>query len=150
VITLSGIFRDLLPLQTRMLAEAALLAASADEPADMNFVRKHTLAYQAEHGCDLETAALRVFSNAEGAYGSNVNLLVDNSRWEDEGELADTYTVAQVLRLRRRRQGRSAVRAARQHARRRADWPTRTSIPSKWVSPPWISTSTPSAVSAAP
>jgi magnesium chelatase subunit H len=92
IITLSGIFRDLLPLQTRMLAEAAYLAAEADEPADLNFVRKHALAYQAEHGCDLETAALRVFSNAEGAYGSNVNLLVDNSRWEDEGELADTYT----------------------------------------------------------
>ena len=92
IITLSGIFRDLLPLQTRMLAEAAYLAAEADEAADMNFIRKHALAYQAEHGCDLETAALRVFSNAEGAYGSNVNLLVDNSRWEDEGELADTYT----------------------------------------------------------
>jgi magnesium chelatase subunit H len=92
IITLSGIFRDLLPLQTRMLAEAAYLAATADEPEDMNFVRKHALAYQAEHDCDLETASLRVFSNAEGAYGSNVNLLVDNSRWEDEGELADTYT----------------------------------------------------------
>jgi magnesium chelatase subunit H len=32
VMTLSGIFRDLLPLQTRMLAEAAFKAASADEP----------------------------------------------------------------------------------------------------------------------
>ena len=32
VITLSGIFRDLMPLQTRLLAEAALLAASAEEP----------------------------------------------------------------------------------------------------------------------
>lgn len=92
VITLSGIFRDLLPLQTRMLAEATYLAAAADEPAELNFVRKHTLAHQAEHGVDLETAALRVFSNAEGAYGSNVNLLIDNSRWDDEGELADTYT----------------------------------------------------------
>jgi magnesium chelatase subunit H len=92
VITLSGIFRDLLPLQTRMLAEATYLAAAADEPADMNYVRKHALAHQAENGCDLETAALRVFSNAEGAYGSNVNLLIDNSRWDDEGELADTYT----------------------------------------------------------
>ena len=74
-----------------MLAEAALLAATADEPAAMNFVRKHALAYQQEHGCDMQTAALRVFSNAEGAYGSNVNLLVDNSRWDDESELADTY-----------------------------------------------------------
>jgi len=92
VITLSGIFRDLLPLQTRMLAEATYLAAAADEPAELNFVRKHALAHQAAHGVDLETAALRVFSNAEGAYGSNVNLLIDNSRWDDEGELADTYT----------------------------------------------------------
>jgi magnesium chelatase subunit H len=92
VMTLSGIFRDLLPLQTRLLAEAAFLAASADEPEDRNFVRKHALAYQAEHGCDLETAALRVFSNADGAYGSNVNHLIDNSRWEEEDELAETYT----------------------------------------------------------
>jgi magnesium chelatase subunit H len=92
ITTLSGIFRDLLPLQTKLLAEAAWLAASADEPTEQNFVRKHALAYQAQHGCDLETAALRVFSNAEGAYGSNVNMLVDNSRWEDEDELAETYS----------------------------------------------------------
>jgi magnesium chelatase subunit H len=92
VITLSGIFRDLLPLQTKLLAEAAWLAASADEPEHANFVRKHALAYQREHGCDLETAALRVFGNAEGAYGANVNHLVDCGRWEDEDELAETYT----------------------------------------------------------
>jgi magnesium chelatase subunit H len=92
VVTLSGIFRDLLPLQTRLLAEAAFLAASADEPVELNYVRKHALAYQAAHGCDLETAALRVFSNADGAYGSNVGHLVDNGRWADEDELAETYT----------------------------------------------------------
>lgn len=92
VITLSGIFRDLLPLQVKLLAEAAFLAAQADEPADMNFVRKHALAYQAEHGGDLESAALRVFGNAEGAYGANVNLLIDNARWDDEDELAETYS----------------------------------------------------------
>jgi magnesium chelatase subunit H len=92
VITLSGVFRDLLPLQTRLLAEAAFLAASAEEPLEMNFVRKHALAYQATHGGDLETAALRVFGNAEGAYGSNVNSLIDSSRWDDADELAETYT----------------------------------------------------------
>ena len=42
-------------------------------------------------GVDLETAALRVFSNAEGAYGSNVNQLVDSSSFDDEDELADAY-----------------------------------------------------------
>ena len=92
VITLSGIFRDLLPLQVKLLAEAAFLAASADEPVEMNFVRKHVLAYMAEHGGDVETAALRVFGNAEGAYGANVSLLVDNARWDSEDELAETYS----------------------------------------------------------
>ena len=92
VITLSGIFRDLLPLQIRMLAEAAWLATQADEPPELNFVRKHSLAHASEHGVDLETAALRVFGNAEGAYGANVNHMVDASCWSDEDELAETYT----------------------------------------------------------
>ncbi len=93
VITLSGIFRDLLPLQTRVLAEAAYLAASAeDEPLEMNPIRSNTLAYQEQHGCDFETAALRVFSNADGAYGSNVGSMIDQGAWEDEDELADSYT----------------------------------------------------------
>lgn len=91
IMTLSGIFRDLLPLQTRMLAEAAFKAATADEPLDQNFVRAHALAYANEMGCDIETAALRVFSNAEGAYGSNVNSLVDSSAFDGEDELADAY-----------------------------------------------------------
>jgi magnesium chelatase subunit H len=92
LVTLSGIFRDLLPMQTQLLAEASWLAAIADEDIEQNFVRKHVLAYQEEHGCDIEHAALRVFSNAEGAYGSNVNLMLDSGRWEDEEELADCYT----------------------------------------------------------
>lgn len=93
VITLSGIFRDLLPLQTRVLAEATYLAASAEEePLEMNPIRRNTLAYQEKHGCDFETAALRVFSNADGAYGSNVGSMIDQGAWEDEDEIADTYT----------------------------------------------------------
>jgi magnesium chelatase subunit H len=92
LVTLSGIFRDLLPLQTKLLAEACYLAAGADEPLEQNYIRKHALAYQQAHGGDLETAALRVFSNADGAYGSNVNNLVESGRWNEESELAETYT----------------------------------------------------------
>ena len=91
VMTLSGIFRDLLPLQTRLLAEAAWLAASADEPVEANAVRAHALAQVEATGCTLAEASLRVFSNAEGAYGSNVNGLIDSGAWDDEGELADAY-----------------------------------------------------------
>ena len=90
VVTLSGIFRDLLPLQVKLIAEAAYAAATADEPAEMNYVRKHMLAEMAA-GADMETAALRVFSNAEGAYGANVNHLVESGLWEGEDELADQF-----------------------------------------------------------
>ena len=92
VMTLSGIFRDLLPLQIRLLAEAAFLAATADEPLAMNPILANTLSTQAADGCDLETAALRVFSNAEGTYGSNVNMLIDSGAWEEENELGTTFT----------------------------------------------------------
>ncbi len=92
LITVSGIFRDLLPLQMRLLAEAALLAAEADEPLEQNFVRKHALEYQRTQNCDLQTAALRVFGNADGTYGANVGNLIDSGRWDKEEEIAETYT----------------------------------------------------------
>jgi magnesium chelatase subunit H len=91
VVTMSGIFRDLLPLQTRMIADATWLATIAEEDPAQNFVRKHSLAHQAQHGCDLETAALRVFSNAQGAYGANVNMMIDGGTWTDPAELAEMF-----------------------------------------------------------
>ena len=91
VITLSGIFRDLLPLQTKMLADAALQCAMADEPLEMNPIRAHALEFSQAQNCSLETAALRVFSNSEGAYGSNVNQLVDSSAFKDDSDFADAY-----------------------------------------------------------
>ena len=92
VISLSGIFRDLMPLQIKLLAEAAYLAASADEPIEQNFVKKHALQYMKDHQCDLQTAALRVFGNADSAYGANVNNLIESGAWTDESELGDTYS----------------------------------------------------------
>lgn len=91
VASLSGIFRDLLPLQVKLLAEAALLCANADEPEEENFIRKHALAAIREDGVDMETASLRVFGNAEGSYGSNVNLLLETGRWDDDDQLADLF-----------------------------------------------------------
>ncbi len=92
VVTLSGIFRDLMPLQVKLLAEAAFLAASADdEPEEMNPIRRHALAFQRAHGGSLEDASLRVFGNASDAYGSNVNQMVDAGTWDQEDELADVF-----------------------------------------------------------
>ena len=67
------------------------MASQADEPLERNFIRKHTLEHQAAFDCDFESAALRVFSNADGAYGSNVNLLVDTGQWQEEDELAEQF-----------------------------------------------------------
>ena len=92
MLTVSGIFRDLLPLQVRLLADACFLAATADEPEESNYLRKHALAHQAASGCDIETAALRVFSNAEGAYGANVGMLIDAGVWSDEDEISQTFS----------------------------------------------------------
>ncbi|TCZ64496.1 magnesium chelatase subunit H [Roseicella aquatilis] len=91
VMTLSGIFRDLLPLQMKLLAEAALLAATAEEPEERNFIRRHALAHVAQHGGSIEQAALRVFCNADGTYGANVNALVGEGAWTDEDELAEAF-----------------------------------------------------------
>jgi magnesium chelatase subunit H len=91
VVTLSGIFRDLLPLQTKLLAEAALLCARADEPLELNAVRRHALAFQIANGGSLEQAALRVFGNADNAYGANVNQLLESGAWNDEDDLADAF-----------------------------------------------------------
>ncbi len=92
LITLSGIFRDLLPLQTKLLAQAALACAQSDEPDELNPIRANALKAQAELGCSMEDAALRVFSNADGAYGANVGNLVYSAEWEDGSEIADTYS----------------------------------------------------------
>jgi magnesium chelatase subunit H len=91
MMTLSGIFRDLLPLQTRLLAEAAFLAASAEEPVAQNYLRAHALAHVAAHGGDIAQAALRVFSNGDGAYGANVNVMLDSGTWSEEDELAEAF-----------------------------------------------------------
>jgi magnesium chelatase subunit H len=91
IVTLSGIFRDLLPMQTKLLAEAALFAATADEPVEKNFVRKHVLAFMAANGGTVEDAALRVFSNQEGSYGANVNNLIESGAWSNEDELGKAY-----------------------------------------------------------
>ena len=91
VINCSGVFRDLFINQMALLDRAVKMAAEADEPLEMNFVRKHALQQAEEMGVSLRQAATRVFSNASGSYASNVNLAVENSSWEEESELQEMY-----------------------------------------------------------
>ncbi|WP_250121443.1 magnesium chelatase subunit H [Chroococcidiopsis sp. CCMEE 29] len=91
VINCSGVFRDLFINQMNLLDQAVKMAAEADEPLSMNFVRKHALQQAEEMGINLRQAATRVFSNASGSYSSNINLAVENSTWESETELQEMY-----------------------------------------------------------
>jgi magnesium chelatase subunit H len=91
VVNCSGVFRDLFINQMALLDQGIKLAAEADEPLEMNFVRKHALQQAAELGLDVRQAATRVFSNASGSYSSNVNLAVENSTWDSEAELQEMF-----------------------------------------------------------
>lgn len=91
VVTVSGIFRDLLGGQMRLIDKAARLAAMADEPSEANFVRRNALAQAAALGVPLEEAATRVFANAPGSYGSHVNHLIESGSWEDDSQISDAF-----------------------------------------------------------
>ncbi|NJO84199.1 MAG: magnesium chelatase subunit H, partial [Blastochloris sp.] len=91
VMTVSGIFRDLFHHQVALLDKATRLAAAADEPDHLNFVRKHTREHAEALGVPFEEASARVFSNATGSYGANVNHLVESSTWENDDQLSDTF-----------------------------------------------------------
>ncbi len=91
VVNCSGVFRDLFINQMALLDRAVKIAAEADEPLEMNFVRKHALKQAEDMGINLRQAATRVFSNASGSYSSNINLAVENGTWENEQELQNMY-----------------------------------------------------------
>ena len=91
VVNCSGVFRDLFINQMALLDRAVKMAAEADEPLEMNFIRKHALKQAEEMGINLRQAATRVFSNASGSYSSNINLAVENGTWENEQELQNMY-----------------------------------------------------------
>ena len=91
VVNCSGVFRDLFINQMGLIDQGVKLAAEADEPLELNFVRRHALEQAKIQGSSLRDAATRVFSNASGSYSSNVNLAVENSSWEEEEELQEMY-----------------------------------------------------------
>ncbi|MEM7759696.1 MAG: cobaltochelatase subunit CobN, partial [Cyanobacteria bacterium P01_A01_bin.40] len=91
VVNCSGVFRDLFINQMNLLDRGVKMAAEADEPIEMNFVRKNALEQAEEMGINVRQAATRIFSNASGSYSSNINLAVENSSWEEEKELQDMY-----------------------------------------------------------
>jgi magnesium chelatase subunit H len=91
VMTVSGIFRDLFGATMMLLDKAVRCVAALDEPAELNPVRANIAERVEGGGCTAEEAALRVFSNAPGSYGTNVNFMVMDSQWESADALGDLF-----------------------------------------------------------
>ena len=91
VVSCSGVFRDLFINQMNLMDRGIKMAAEADEPVEMNFVRKHALEQAEELKITVREAAARVFSNSAGSYSANVGLAIENGGWEDEAQLQEQF-----------------------------------------------------------
>jgi magnesium chelatase subunit H len=107
VMTVSGIFRDLFSPTVQLLDKAVRLVAQLDEPLELNYVRKHVLQQVQQEACDVDDAAVRVFSNAPGNYGTNVNFMVMDSQWEREETLGDLFVTRKCFAYGRDSKGRA-------------------------------------------
>merc|ERR1712176_387047 len=91
VVSCSGVFRDLFSNQMNLMDRGIKMAAEADEPAEMNFVRKHAIEQAEELNVSVREAAARVFSNSAGSYSANVGLAIENGGWEGEEQLQEQF-----------------------------------------------------------
>ncbi|MGD1715106.1 magnesium chelatase subunit H [Dapis sp. BLCC M172] len=99
---LSGIFRDSFVNIIELLDDLFQRAATADEPVEQNFIRKHALVLQAQ---GVENISARLFSNPAGDFGSLVNDRVVDGNWESGDELGDTWQGRNVFSYGRQDKG---------------------------------------------
>ncbi|MDQ3685723.1 MAG: cobaltochelatase subunit CobN [Acidobacteriota bacterium] len=115
VMTVSGIFRDLFGVTMNLLDKAVRAVAELDEPAEWNYVRRNIEAQMDTDGTGFDEAALRLFSNAPGSYGTNVNFMVMDSAWESADALGELFVTRKCFAYGRDREGRTIEgREARQ------------------------------------
>ena len=107
VMTVSGIFRDLFTPTMALLDKAVRRVATLDEPLDMNYVRRNVSQKIDADGFEFDDAVTRVFSNAPGNYGTNVNFMVMQSAWENDATLGDLFVTRKCFAYTRDSKGRS-------------------------------------------
>lgn len=107
VMTVSGIFRDLFTPTMTLLDKAVRTVAQLDEPFEMNYVRRNVQEKIDAHGASIDDAVTRIFSNAPGNYGTNVNFMVMQSAWEDEKALGDLFVTRKCFAYTRDSGGRT-------------------------------------------
>jgi magnesium chelatase subunit H len=107
VMTVSGIFRDLFTPTMTLLDKAVRRVAALDEPFDLNYVRRNTVESMNAGAADFDDAVTRVFSNAPGNYGTNVNFMVLDSQWDKEDTLGDLFVTRKSFAYTRDSKGRT-------------------------------------------
>lgn len=107
VMTISGIFRDLFSPTVLLLDKAVRLVAQLDEPPEMNYLRRHVIEQVRNEACVFDDAVARVFSNAPGNYGTNVNFMVMDSQWERDQTLGDLFVTRKCFAYGRDSNGRA-------------------------------------------
>jgi magnesium chelatase subunit H len=107
VMTVSGIFRDLFSPTMTLLDKAVRRVAQLDEPPDLNYVRHNISEKMKEKGLEFDDAVTRVFSNAPGNYGTNVNFMVLDSQWDSEETLGDLFVTRKCFAYTRDSKGRT-------------------------------------------
>ncbi|HZB47301.1 MAG TPA: cobaltochelatase subunit CobN, partial [Pyrinomonadaceae bacterium] len=90
-----------------LLDKAVRCVAELDEPEELNPVRANVRERVEGDGCTFDEAALRVFSNAPGSYGTNVNFMVMDSQWESADALSDLFVTRKCFAYGRGRDGRA-------------------------------------------
>ena len=107
VMTISGIFRDLFSPTVLLLDKAVRLVAQLDEPPEMNYLRRHVMEQVRNDACPFDDAVARVFSNAPGNYGTNVNFMVMDSQWDRDETLGDLFVTRKCFAYGRDSEGRA-------------------------------------------
>jgi len=107
VMTVSGIFRDLFAPTMGLLDKAVRRVATLDEASDVNYVRQNVTQKIEVDGCGFDDAVTRVFSNAPGNYGTNVNFMVMDSQWENAAALGDLFVTRKCFAYTRDSGGRT-------------------------------------------
>ncbi|MEP6741075.1 MAG: cobaltochelatase subunit CobN [bacterium] len=107
VMTVSGIFRDLFTPTMTLLDKAVRRVATLDESFEMNYVRRNVHEKMNGNAAEFDDAVTRVFSNAPGNYGTNVNFMVLDSQWETADTLGDLFITRKCFAYTRDSKGRS-------------------------------------------
>ena len=107
VMTVSGIFRDLFAPTMALLDKAVRRVAELNEPLEVNNVRRNAMERMNEAASPFDDAVTRVFSNAPGNYGTNVNFMVMQSEWQDAASLGDLFVTRKSFAYTRDSQGRT-------------------------------------------